>query len=139
MKIFEHDFRVRYAETDQMGVVYYANYLVWFEMGRAEYLRFHKIDYPAYEQQGFFLPVVEAHCRYMVPAAFDEHLQIAVVVSEITASSIRFEYEIRNKATGQKGAEGYTRHVFINRERKPVRIPEELKAAIPLQKLDASG
>lgn len=135
MTVFRHDFRVRYAETDQMGVSYYANYLVWFEMGRAEYFRALGVCYTDYEKQGLFLPVVEAHARYYLPTTYDEKLAIEVAVSEFGKTSMKFVYRIL-KEDGKKAADGYTLHVFIDRARKPVRVPQEVLQKTPIQSLE---
>lgn len=136
--IFSHEFRVRYAETDQMRVTYYANYLVWFEMGRAEYLRHLGINYQDCEEKGYFLPAVEAHCRYLASSGYDDLLKIEVVVDQMKNSSLRFSYRIFNQSTGKNCCEGYTVHAFINSAKRPVRIPEEIRLAIPLQEFPAA-
>ena len=133
MSFFEHPFRVRYAETDRMGVSYYANYLVWFEMGRAEYLRFLRIQYTDYEKKGIFLPVVEAHCRYLRFSTYDDLLAVQVVVSEFGKSSMRFDYRILKEPERVCIVEGYTVHAFINTDRKPIRVPQEVRDKVSTQ------
>lgn len=131
MSLFEHSFRVRYAETDRMGVSYYANYFVWFEMGRAEYLRSVGLQYLDYEKNGIYLPVVEASCRYSRPSTYDDLLKIQVVVSEFGKTSMKFLYRILKDS--EKIAEGHTLHSFIDKNFKPIRVPEEILRAVPLQ------
>src|ERR1700722_19356718 len=93
----ETSFRVRYAETDQMGVVYYANYLVWMELGRAEYCRAAGIRYRDMEvDDGVLLAVVEAHCRYLRPARYDEEITVKTWVSKAYHRMVEFEYQIRD-------------------------------------------
>lgn len=135
MAIFQHDFRVRYAETDRMGVSYYAHYFVWFEMGRAEYFRSLGVRYAEYEDKGIFLPVVEASARYFRPTTYDDLLSIQVVVSDFGKTSMKFAYRIINEKK-EKIVEGYTVHAFVDRQRKPVRVPEEMVKKVSLQSLD---
>src|SRR5215469_4196542 len=111
--------RVRYAETDQMGVVYYANYLVWMEVGRVEYCKAFGFDYRDMEMEdGVRLAVAEANCRYSFPARFDDEVEIRTWVAEASSRMVTFAYEMRLAAGGKKLAAGETRHVFCNRELK---------------------
>lgn len=135
MTPFQHKFRVRYAETDRMGHSYHAHYLVWFEMGRNEFFRWLGIRYPEYEKQGIYLPVVEAHCRYFLPTTYDDLLTLEVAVSELGKTSMKFVYRVLNEE-GKKVAEGHTIHVFVDRKRKPVRVPDEVRRKTPLQTLE---
>jgi acyl-CoA thioester hydrolase len=115
--------RVRYAETDQMGVVYYANYLVWMEVGRVEYCKALGFRYKDMElEDGVLLAVIEAQCRYLFPARFDEDVIIETRVEEANTRIVSFGYEMR-LVDGRKLATGSTRHIFCNREMKPVRLP----------------
>jgi acyl-CoA thioester hydrolase len=118
---------VSYADTDQMDVVYYANYFVWFERGRIEYLRALGLSYKEMEKQDLILPVMEASCSYKAPAHFDDLVVVKTTIKELGRSSIGFTYEVVNKESGQLLAIGETRHPFINRERKIVRIPDEIR------------
>lgn len=135
MKHFRHDFRVRYAETDRMGVSYYANYFVWFEMGRAEYFRSLGVCYTDYEAKGIFLPVVEALCHYLRPTTYEDLLTVQVAVSEMGKSSMRFVYRITKPAVGTV-ADGYTVHAFVGRDQKPIRVPKEILQRVPIQNLE---
>jgi acyl-CoA thioester hydrolase len=122
----ETRFRVRYAETDQMGVVYYANYLVWMEIGRAEYCRAAGIRYSDMEAgDGIRLAVVEAECRYLYPARYDDEVAVATSIARANRRMVAFEYSIRNAATGATLATGATKHIFLDAEMRPVKLPEK--------------
>jgi acyl-CoA thioester hydrolase len=121
--------RVRYAETDQMGVVYYANYLVWMEVARVEYCKSVGFSYEEMEREdGIFLAVAEAHCRYLHPARFDQDVTIETTLSDAHPRMVSFAYEIRLTEGGRKLATGETKHVFVGRDLKPVRLPEKYRA-----------
>ncbi len=121
--------RVRYADTDQMGFAYYANYLVWFEVGRTEMLRDCGLPYAELEALGVALPVLEAHCTYRKSARYDQRLRIVSRLKEMPRVSLRIDYEIFDESE-QLLAEGYTTHAFINREGKPVRPPQVFMAKV---------
>jgi acyl-CoA thioester hydrolase len=124
MTIHEARFRVRYAETDQMGVVYYANYFIWMEVGRAEYCRAIGIRYKDMElESGVLLAVVEAQCRYRAPARYDDEVTVRTWISRANRRLAEFSYEIRvdEKAV----ASGSTRHVFLDPGMRPVKLPEK--------------
>ena len=118
--------RVRYGDTDQMGVVYYANYLYYFEIGRAEWLRAHGRSYRDVEAAGVLLPVIEAHARYRSPARYDDLLDITVTPGEVRAASVRFTYELRRADGHAVLAEGWTIHACMNPEGRPYRWPREI-------------
>lgn len=121
----ETSFRVRYAETDQMGIVYYANYLVWMEIGRVEYCRSIGVQYSAMEREdGILLTVAEANCRYQAPALYDEEVQVLTWLDSAHPRMVTFAYEMRT-ADGRKLATGYTKHVFCGRDLRPTRLPEK--------------
>lgn len=129
------EIRVRYADTDQMGVVYYANYLVWMEVGRTEYLRNIGMAYRDMESvDGIVLPVKEAHVDYKASARYDDIVIVKSSIEEFTRACMKIAYEITNKADGKLLATGYTVHPFVNREMKITRLPvaiyEKLKGAI---------
>ena len=120
--------RVRYAETDQMGIVYYANYLVWMEVARVEWCRARGFHYRDMERDdGAFLVVAEAQCRYLAPARFDDEVIIDTQVAGAGARLIRFEYEIRHAAAGELLATGWTKHIVCNAGRRPMRLPEKYR------------
>lgn len=108
--------RVRYSETDQMGVVYNANYLDWFEVARTELCRAWGVPYTEWEANDLMLPVVEAHCRYKHPARYDDQIQLWARVSEIKVHSVSFEYRILRASDYKLIAEGWTRHGCTNRQ-----------------------
>lgn len=123
--------RVRYAETDQMGVVYYSNYLVWMELGRVEYCRAAGVSYSQMEREdGLLLTVAEAHCRYLAPAVYDEEVSVTTRIEQSGARMVRFGYEMRRQG-GQLLARGYTKHLFCGRDMRPRRLPE--KYWVPLE------
>jgi len=125
---YEFEFRIAYADTDRMGVVYYGNYFTLFERGRTELMRNLGLRYrDLEEQEKVFLPASEARCRYFGPAKYDELIKIRTWVKEIKGAHIDFEYEIWNAETGQKLAFGFTRHPFVNKDWKPVRVPRSVK------------
>lgn len=124
-------FRVRYAETDQMGVVYHANYLVWMEIGRVELVRSRGFNYKDLEEsEGLFLAVVEADCRYRWPARYDQEIEVQTEVTEANPRSVQFGYEVRCVETGRLLVNGRTRHVWLNREWRPCRLPEQYHQAL---------
>lgn len=121
--------RVRYKETDQMGVAYYSNYLVWFEVARAELFRNIGHPYKKIEEKlGLMLMVVEAGCRYKSPARYDDLLNIDCCLGEVGNSSLTFKYIVRRKR--QVLAEGETIHVFVTKSGLPRRIPLKIKEAL---------
>jgi acyl-CoA thioester hydrolase len=127
--------RVRYAETDQMGVVYHANYIVWMEIGRVEYFRAHGIRYRDMERdEGIRLVVVEAHCRYHSPARYDEEVTIRTWVEEANPRMIAFGYEMTDAATGCHLATGQTKHVFCGPDQKPKKLDEKFRTAFGIMK-----
>jgi acyl-CoA thioester hydrolase len=117
--------RVRYAETDQMGVVYHANYFVWFEIGRTELLRVFGWTYRAMEAAGYALPVIAASCDYHRPARYDDELDI--VTRGVLRSPVRlvFEYEIRR--ADERIVTGRTEHASLNPQGRPVRLPDRVR------------
>ncbi len=129
-KLFRHAIRVPYAHTDQMRYVYYANYLVYFEMARSEMLREIGLPYGELEARGVFLPVIEAHCEYKTPAHFDDLLTVASRC-EIKGVRLTIRYEI-TRDSGKPGAPaiiaaGYTVHVCLGRDGRVIRPPAELR------------
>ncbi len=133
--VVEEDVRVRYAETDALGVVYYANHFVWFEVGRVSFLREIGLDFASAEREGTSFVVAEATCRYHAPAHFDERLIIRTWIGEIGQSSLTMSYEIVNRDTGQTIATGKTTQVFIDSETHetiviPVKVRELFEHAL---------
>lgn len=118
--------RVRYAETDKMGVVYYANYLVWFEVGRTDLLRRSGWSYREMETDGFALPVLEAHCAYRQPARYDDELDVRTNGMLLSPVRVRFDYAVVRAADTAVLAEGHTVHASLDLQGKPRRLPERV-------------
>lgn len=123
--------RVRYAETDKMGVVYYANYLVWFEVGRTDLLRREGWSYRDMEADGFALPVMEAHCEYRQSARYDDELDIRTAGSMMSPVRVRFEYSVVRASDGAVLAEGHTVHASLDSQGRPRRLPEQIVNLFP--------
>lgn len=118
--------RVRYAETDRMGVVYYANYLVWMEVGRVELCKSLGFSYRDMENQdGVLLAVAESYCRYRAPARFDDEVIVKTWIDGANSRLAVFAYEMRLAESGQILATGHTRHIFVNRQMERTRLPEK--------------
>ncbi|OFW45604.1 MAG: hypothetical protein A3J29_15210 [Acidobacteria bacterium RIFCSPLOWO2_12_FULL_67_14b] len=110
-----------------MGVVYYANYLVWFEVGRTDWLRDTGWSYRAMEEDGLALPVIEAHCDYRLSAKYDDEIEIRTRARRLSPLRIQFDYEAVRRADGAAIASGHTVHATIDRQGRPVRLPERVK------------
>jgi acyl-CoA thioester hydrolase len=116
--------RVRYAETDQMGVVYHANYLVWMEMGRTELCRKMGVRYRDMEEaDAVLLAVAEVSCRYLYPARYDEDVTVHTAITQATARLVRFGYAVRSAESQRSLATGSTTHVFCGRDMRPRKLP----------------
>jgi acyl-CoA thioester hydrolase len=125
--------RVRYAETDQMGLVYYANYYIYFEIGRVEYMRQRGVAYKQMEiEDDSFIVVAESNCRYRRPARYDDLLRIRTRVSEVRRRTIRFAYEIVNDASGELLAAGETLHVVCDSKGRPKALPDKYREYFPI-------
>jgi acyl-CoA thioester hydrolase len=126
--VIESRLRVRYAETDQMGVVYYANYIVWMEIGRVDLCKSCGFNYRDIEQQdGVYFAVAEATCRYRSPARFDDEVIVKTWVESANTRIVIFAYEMRLAADDRILATGTTRHVFVTREMRRTRLPEKYR------------
>jgi acyl-CoA thioester hydrolase len=119
--------RVRYAETDKMGVVYYANYFVWFEVGRTDWLRDTGSNYRALEEDGIQLPVIEAHCEYRQGARYDDEIDIRTRAHKLSPVRIQFDYQVVRRADSMVLATGHTVHAAIDRQGRPTRMPDQVK------------
>jgi acyl-CoA thioester hydrolase len=119
--------RVRYAETDKMGIVYYANYFVWFEIGRTDWLRQTGWTYRDMEAEGFGLPVIEASCQYRQGARYDDELEVRTRGALASAVRIAFDYEVVRRSDGAPVASGRTVHATVDRNGRPVRLPARVK------------
>jgi acyl-CoA thioester hydrolase len=118
--------RVRYAETDQMGVVYHANHFIWFEVGRVELLRQLGFSYKNMElKDDCFIAVVDARCRYKAPVHYDDEVVIRTFLQSVRDKVIHFGYELLSAASGILLAEGETTHIVANAQMKPRRLPEK--------------
>jgi acyl-CoA thioester hydrolase len=116
-----------------MGVVYYANYLVWMEIGRVELVRSRGFDYKQLEQtEGLFLSVLDATCRYVYPARYDQEVVIYTEVAKANTRTIEFAYEMRSAEPDRLLAEGSTRHIWLNREWRPTRLPDRYHGVLRL-------
>jgi acyl-CoA thioester hydrolase len=124
----ETEIRVRYAETDQMGVVYHANYLIWFEIGRSEFCRARGFSYRDMEEKdNALLVVAESYCRYKSPAFYEDVLTVRTNVSEVRSRSIRFVYEIFRASDQTLLADGETLHLVTDESKKIRSLPQGYK------------
>lgn len=119
--------RVRYAETDKMGVVYYANYLVWFEVGRADLLRSLGWTYREMESAGISLPVIEAHCEYLRPARYDEEIEVRTGGRMLSPVRMEFQYQIVKVTDQTVAASGRTVHASVDLSGRPCRLPARVR------------
>jgi acyl-CoA thioester hydrolase len=117
-------FRVRYAETDRMGVAYYANYLVWFEVMRGDFMRAIGLPYTDFEARGIFLPIAEAHVRYARPVRYDDVVEVEAWLTAVRSRSVTFQYRV--ESSEQLVATGWTTHIPVDEEGRPARFPREL-------------
>jgi len=119
--------RVRYAETDQMGIAWHGEYLAWFEVGRTDLLRGCGCTYRELEAQGLRLPVIEVQARYLRPALYDDVLEIHTRLTDVRGARVSFDYEVRREGTEGPLATGSTSHAAIDLRGRPRRLPEELR------------
>lgn len=129
-RVSESRVKVRYAETDQMSVAYYANYFVWFEVGRSQFCNDCGFSYRDMEQQtGLYLIVADARCRYKIPARYEDELIVRTRLTELTRRTVRFGYEIE-RTDGARIATGETLHVLINEQGRPSTLPDKFLALL---------
>lgn len=132
-----HSFRVRYAETDAMGIVHHSSYLLWMEMGRTEFMRSFGFSYRQLELTGIRLPVLEVKVRYLAPCYYDDELVITTWVEELGRTKLLLAYRIERPADGKLLSEGTSLHTFIGLDGRPIRIThhadawERLQAMVP--------
>jgi len=119
--------RVRYAETDRMGVVYYANYFVWFEVARADLLRTLGWTYREMEDAGVTLPVIEAHCDYRRSARYDDEVEVRTAGTLMSPVRMAFDYEVQVKGQAEVTAIGRTVHAALDRDGRPCRLPDRIR------------
>ena len=127
-------YRVIYGDTDRMGVVYYANYLRWFEIGRNGLLRSVGLPYVEIEKQGIMLPVSEAHCKYISSVSYDDEVIIETCLDPSVRSGLKIDYVIYRKEDMRVAAKGYTKHACLGKDGKVIRPPAFIKQA-----LDSAG
>jgi len=128
--MFQARVRVIYGDTDQMGVVYYANYLRYFELARSEFLRAHGKSYREMEAEGLSLPVVEATCRYLAPARYEDLLLVGVEVPAVTRVTLTFRYQVTREGEPEVLCTGTTVHACLARGGRPARLPGWVAALV---------
>lgn len=132
-QVIEATLRVRYAETDAMGIVYHTNYVVWFEVGRGEYMRQQGGEYAHLEAQGYYLPVIEMQVRYLAPARYGDLVTVRTWIEELRSRQVTFAYEVvmaeaaSASETGQLLATGQTKHICVNEEGTIRTIPQGIR------------
>ena len=130
MRYTESRVRVRYKETDQMGIAHHSNYIVWFEIGRTDLCRAVGIPYAEIERRGYILVVTEISCRFRTPFRYDDEILIRTSVAEIASRAMRFSYELYDAEATDLRASGFSSHMWLDREsRRPVRGDGEVVAA----------
>ncbi len=122
MKIHETELTVRYAETDQMGIVHHSRYYPWFEVGRTEFFASGGMRYGDMEKMGVMLPLVETHCRYIIPACYEDVLTIRTYIMELSPVKVRFGYDVVRKADAALLAKGETLLAFTDTSFRPVNL-----------------
>ena len=127
MPVSVSSLRVRYAETDKMGVVYYANYLVWFEVARADLLRSLGWSYREMEIAGISLPVIEAQCQYLRPARYDDEIEVKTEGRMVSPVRMEFQYQVIRKEDQTLAATGRTVHAALDPSGKPCRLPARVR------------
>jgi acyl-CoA thioester hydrolase len=127
---FDIEFRVRYGETDQMGVVYHAEYLVWCEMGRTEYIRALGMSYAEMERRGTVLAVAEAAIRYHAPARYDDLVRVETTLGRVGSRAITFDYVVKHAESGTKLASVSTTLVALDQTGRVTTIPQEVRALL---------
>ena len=128
---FSTGLKVRFAETDAQGIAHHAVYLVWFEMARIDYLARFGGGYPGLQAEGIEALTIETHVRYLAPACFDDRLTVRARCGDLRGARFRFDYAIERDGDGERIAEGWTRHAFVDgRSHRPIRVPGWLAEAI---------
>mgnify|MGYP001602168743 CR=1 FL=1 len=130
------EFRVRYAETDRMGVVYHSHYLVWCEIGRTDHIRGSGMTYREMEQRGITLAVAEASIRYKAPARYDDMVRVQTTISDVSSRTVTFDYVIANADTDEILATAHTTLVSLDRQQRVAALPRDVR---DLLERDASG
>ena len=122
--------RVRYAETDQMGVAYHGEYFAWFEVGRTDLLRGRGLTYRELEKEGLRLPVIETHARFLRPAYYDDVLEIRTEIESLSGARVAFSYEVHREGTEGALATGSTAHAAVDLQGRPRRLPADLRSLL---------
>ena len=130
-----HTFRVRYAETDAMGIAHHSSYVVWMEAGRTEFMRAHGFTYRELEAMGVLLPVLELNVRYRQAAVYDDELRVSTWLDELSRTRIKLAYAITRLPDDLLLAEGFTLHTFAGRDGRPLRITHHPEAWEKLRKM----
>jgi acyl-CoA thioester hydrolase len=125
-RVVESKFVVRYAETDAMGVVYHANYLVWFEVGRGDYFRAQDQDYGEWEEMGYFLPVSEAYARFVSPARYGDSILVRTRLEEVRSRGLTLGYDVCLAESLRRLVTGWTKHLCMDRQGRVCRLPQAL-------------
>ena len=112
--------KVRYAETDQMGIVHHSNYPIWFEVGRTDFLKNTSISYTSIEESGVILPLYELNCKFIAPAKYEDEITVITTLKSISCSRISFSYRVLNGLDNKLIATGETMHAWTNKELKPI-------------------
>jgi len=129
------NYRVIYADTDNMGVVYHANYLKWFEVGRAEMIRSFGLTYKDIEERGYYMPVSEVYCKYLSSARYDDVITIETSWDTGMRGGMKFDYRIFKEVDGENLVRGFTKHAFVNTEGRIVRPPAFIKEILKKEKV----
>jgi acyl-CoA thioester hydrolase len=124
------ELRVRYAETDRMGIVYYANYLIWCEVGRVEFMRALGRSYAALEGEGYGLAVSEARVRYLAPARFDDLVRVETTLVSVRSRAVTFDYVISHAESGTRLATAHTALVSIDPTGRPIALPSDFRSVL---------
>jgi len=127
MPVIDSPIRVLFGDTDALGIVYYANYLRYFEVGRAEWFRVLDEPFTHYIERDYFLVVIESHLRYHRPARYDQVIRIRTILKEISGARMRLDYQVVDHATGEVLVSGYTKHTVTDKAGKIRRFTREFK------------
>jgi acyl-CoA thioester hydrolase len=122
--------RVRYAETDQMGIAHHAEYFAWFEVGRTDLLRAHGLTYRDLEKRGIHFPVIGTEARFLRPAYYDDVLEVRTAVASLSGARIAFRYEIHREGTGGPLATARTEHAAVDAQGRPRRLPDDVRSRL---------
>jgi acyl-CoA thioester hydrolase len=128
--VVETHLRVRYAETDAMGIVYHANYLIWFEVGRGDWFRAQGQDYGDWEVRGYLLPASEAYVRFGASARYGDQVTVRTWLERARSRGLTLAYEARRAGSGERLATGWTRHICVDRQGRVRRLPAEMRQTL---------